>query len=222
MTTTKKLLVLLALATAACQADDSAGVLIRGRAAPSDTCEFTPGGEFLLGEGVLDVGPAYQGNTFALQYGLVVYVSNSLADPEESSSALPSTGKSWFAERVRVRAEPLDLPAQTRRYVASSYEVPVAGDIAQDITVIEPELAGVLGQGLAAGQARQVILNVTLEGRTADGQRLDSNEWQYAVKVCNGCLPVPTCAAGEVLTLPGCGGPGQDFAPVCIAPTTAP
>jgi hypothetical protein len=62
---------------------------------------------------------------------------------------------------------------------------------------------------------------VTLEGRTADGQRLDSNEWQYAVKVCNGCLPIPACAAGEALTLVGCGNPGQDFGPVCV-PITAP
>jgi hypothetical protein len=216
MTTTKKLLVLLVLAVGACKADDSAGILIRGRAAPNDACEFAASGDFLLGEGVLDVGPAYAANPFALQYTLVAYVTNNLADPAQASSATPTVGKSWFAERVKVHAEPMGLPSATRRYVVPSYEVPVAGSVAQDMTLVEPELAGVLGAGLAAGQARQVILTVTLEGVTADGRRLDSNEWQYGLQVCNGCLAPPACAGGT-LVLAACVPPGQDSPPFCAA-----
>jgi hypothetical protein len=222
MTTTKKLLVLLALVAGACSADDASGIRISGRAAPQDeaSCRFDAGGEFQLGEGVLDVGPLYQAEPSAMRYNMFVYVRNTLADPAQSSNAAPTTGKSWYAERVDVRAEPTGLPALTRRYAVPSYEVPVGGSIAQDVTLVDRDLATQLGAGLADGQVRQVLFKATLEGVTGDGERLDSNEWLFVMRVCNGCLPPPTCAPGQEFGVQGCGAPGQDFPPACVGTAT--
>jgi hypothetical protein len=181
------------------------------------------GGEFQLGEGILDVAPVYEASPLAFQYGLVVYVANTLASPAASSTATLPTGKSWYAERVRVRAESAGLPALTRVYEVPSYEVPVAGNIAQDLTLVDRELATVFRDAVPPGAARQVVLKVVIEGATGDGLNLDSNEWRFPLRVCNGCLPVPACTAPAVATAVTCPAiPGQDFPPVCVAPEAAP
>jgi len=78
-----------------------------------------------------------------------------------------------------------------------------------------------LGQDVAAAAGSlganvvEVVLGITLMGATLDGQRLDTNEWYFPLKLCQGCLAGPTtCPSGKTLTT-GCGGLGQDQPPFC-------
>ena len=93
---------------AAC-ADNASMIEIQGRAAPDDvtTCGFKPGGEFLLGAGLLDVSATYP------NYELVVYVKNNLADPQvtipESLTSAKSTISSNRAATI-VRERPSSEP----------------------------------------------------------------------------------------------------------------
>lgn len=227
MTTTKKLLVLLALSLGACRADNRSSIVVLGRAAPSsDTdCTYAPGGEFQLGAGTLDVGPAY---AQFLRYQLAVYVDNQLSDPTDASSATLASSKAWRPDAAKVRVNPSNYVKDTRLspgLLALSAEntipmdgqvIQVGGSSVQVVDAISHELGLAIQGAATAGTVQRMVLGISLQGHTLDGNFLETAEWYYPVDVCVGCLPVPACAGVLAFT---CGGPGQDAPPVCAAPT---
>jgi hypothetical protein len=227
----KKILgLLLLLSLGACDAgDNQSSVQILGRAlSTSDTeCSYKGGGEMQLGGGTLDVSAEY--GAF-LTYALPLYVNNELADPADTSSAGVTAAKTWYAQTARVRVNPAAyinqfgpnpalLPFHAENVIPlDGHGIPV--DV-EDVVWVEAvsRALGVAFQGqIPAGESRQVVLGITIQGKTADGRALDTGEFYYPIEVCSGCLsPVPACADPNVLRF-SCGGPGQDTAPVCAAP----
>jgi hypothetical protein len=74
------------------------------------------------------------------------------------------------------------------------------------VTIIDPKTAQDLQASLPVEGTKRVITHVTVFGQTAGGQNIESNEFQFPVDVCNGCLvtfpagsedPVKAAATGE-------------------------
>jgi hypothetical protein len=223
-----------ALALAACTRPNLSSVELLGRAAPQDTtqCQFDANGDRLLGTGILDVGSAYAGVGHYLEYGMAVYIRNNLVDPAVTSSAALTDSKTWRALSAHVRVNP---PSFIDTFGANpGVLAPACGTcdqfISLDGTGIQPNnqevvslraisqsLGSQLRTALPANSKARVVLGITVEGVTTDGETLDSGEWYYGVDVCDGCLPIPTCPAGQVLSAANCIGFGQDNSPVCLS-----
>jgi hypothetical protein len=237
MNTTKIIFAAAALTLAACGQDSRSSVWVQGRAASSsDTeCAYAPGGEFQLGEGVLDVGPEYSA---FLRYELPLYLRNDMQLPVGAGQS--ASGNDFLVENIRVRVNPSSYTSRynpnpplldfatvggppARASVAHSGP-PVAAGGGESATVIEAipsDLGFVLQQAVAAagGGLHQIVLGISIEGRTNDGTEIEVEEYFYPIQLCQGCLPVPTCTPPAVVTFVGCGVPGQDVAPVCVTPT---
>jgi hypothetical protein len=69
---------------------------------------------------------------------------------------------------------------------------------------------------VAPGTQERVVVGITLQGHTADGDSISSGEYNVALNLCNGCLVPPPCGAGKILTPTNCFGSGQDSAPTCL------
>jgi hypothetical protein len=237
MTTTKKTLLLLALALGACRAQNRSSIEIRGRAPPSSQteCSFTGGGTtFDLRTAILDVGSVYNG---FLRYEIPLYVDNLLSDPTEGSTATTPAAKSWLPEVAKVRVNPSNyikdlhpspalLAVEAENTVPiQGQSIPVGGKSVQRVLAVSQQLGQVIQAAAIPGQLSQVVLGISLQGHTADGQFLETGEWYTPVTICVNCLActgctgtTPICPAGTV-DVSSCGGPGQDTGTACVAAT---
>jgi hypothetical protein len=212
----------LALLLAAC-VENRSSIEILDRAAPSDpkTCKFAAGGESLMGPGVLDVG------SDSLTYGLAVYVTNNLADPHTTTPESLTSSKAWTAISAKVRLNPKEYVDQfgaSPPLLAIGDEnvipldgttIEVGGSGVQSVDAVSRPLGAIIASALIGDTSRGVVLGITLQGRTADGARLDSGEWYFPLTVCRGCLVAPTCTGTQTLVAGSCFGVGQDSGGVC-------
>jgi hypothetical protein len=212
----------LALALAAC-VENRSSIEILSRAAPSDpkTCKFSAGGESQMGAGVLDVG------VDSLTYGLAVYVTNNLADPQATAPESLTSSKAWSAIAAKVRLNPKEYVDQFGASppllgITDENVIPLDGAVTppggsnfQAVDAVSRPLGAKLAAALGAGAPRTVVLGITLQGHTLDGARVDSGEWYFPVTVCNGCLATPTCTGTQTLVSGSCFGPGQDSGGIC-------
>lgn len=230
------------LVLAAGCADNHASIEIDGRAAPSDTtsCRFAPGGQNLLGPGLLDVG-----SSMAPSYSMVLYVKNNLSKPTSSTTTVTGqipmvtdASKAWSANAAQVRVNPsgfvgpyapnpalIDFQSENTIPLDGQTVQPGGGTSTQYVEAVSGALGALLTSKVAAGELKRMVLGITLQGRTGDGAFVDTAEWYFPVDVCNGCLvaQTPTCATGEVLTKSNCFATApsynnQDTPPVCAAP----
>jgi hypothetical protein len=86
------------------------------------------------------------------------------------------------------------------------------------VEAVSSAMGAQLAMAVAAGETRQVVLGISLQGITADGASLETNDWFFPLTLCNGCLAVPACGAGQVLTPTSCFG-AQDTPSVCTSTT---
>jgi hypothetical protein len=212
MTTTKKILLLLALSLGACRAQNRSSIVILGRAAPSSTteCKYGAGGEFLMGPGVLDVGAAYSN---FLSYELPLYVNNELSDPSATSDTAVSAAKTWRPDVAKVRVNPPN-------WVKDNNTIPANGKSVLLVSAVSQQLGQEIQKAqlsAPAGSTNRIVLGISLQGHTMDGEFLESGEWYYPVDVCVGCLAIPACPADRPALQFSCGGPGQDASPTCVA-----
>jgi hypothetical protein len=212
----------LALALAGC-VENRSSIEILSRAAPSDpkTCKFAAGGESQMGPGVLDVG------VDSMTYGLAVYLTNNLADPQATTPETLTSSKAWRASAAKVRINPKEYVEQfgaSPPLLAISDENVLqldgaltlpGGSNVQLVDAVSRPLGAKLAAALGAGGPRSVVLGITLQGSTLDGARLDSGEWYFPLTVCNGCLATPTCTGTQTLVSGSCFGPGQDSGGIC-------
>jgi hypothetical protein len=216
MTTTKKLIVLLAAALGAC-GEDTSGIVIRGRAVVGEPpeCAIAASGDFQLGPGLLDVGPGTRP-----AYFLPLYLKNSLSVPPTTSGGAPSQQKTWFSHAARVSVRPGGASA-TISHAPVGVEAG-GGEAGELFEVVNAELGAALQLLAPAGvdERRRVMLDITLEGATQDGEELDTREFSYPLDLCSGCLAAPVCAPGETFA-PMCLA-GQDTVPVCQAAGATP
>lgn len=220
----------LVLAGAACSAENATMIEIQGRAAPDSvpSCKFAPGGEFVLGTGVLDVGM-----TTSPMYQLVVYVKNNLADPKATSPEASTQDRAWQAKVARVRIDPQSfvdafgpnppLPAtQLGNVVPLSGQSidPAGGTGVLAVEAVSGSLGAQLAALVAANEVKTIVLGVTLEGKTLGGSYVNTGEWIYPVKLCSGCIrdATPTsCPTGQALTPTNCFSSYQDSPPACAS-----
>ena len=201
------LLAAAALTLAAC-VDNRSSIEILGRAVPSDpkACTYAPGGTYQLGNGVYDV-------TLGGQYSVVLYVQNNLVDPKTLNANDATSGNSWSVQAARVRLNPSDyvgayapspaLASITGEAVLPAATSPIVAPAGGQATIYTGLLSDALVtalQGVPAGG--QVVLGVTLQGKTGDGAHLESGEWIFPLRVCSGCATAPTCATGTTLQPP--------------------
>lgn len=84
--------------------------------------------------------------------------------------------------------------------------VPSYGPMA--LTLIDPKTSAAMAGSLPASGTKQVVVHFTVFGQTAGGDDIESDEFQFPVNVCKGCLvsfpagssdplqqPQPNCAA---------------------------
>jgi hypothetical protein len=228
MTTTKKILLLLALALGACRADSTGGVTIEHRLTPSalfpasgSACSWDPSAPAWLGAGTMDLATT-------LQYDIVFKVNNDLVDPSTTGTGTVSHAKTWHPYAARVRVNPAT-------YVKDFNPSPALLSFSNENTTpadgggINPSASGVvtvtaisssLGQliaGAAGGMPATIVLGITIQGRTEDHAYLETTELFYPVTVCTGCLPPPaTCPTGQVAMF-SCFGAGQELSAKCSA-----
>jgi hypothetical protein len=196
---TRALSVLLVLA-GGCAANASL-IEVGGRAAPADTltCSFEPGGRNILGPGTLDFTAA---GTALPNYQMVVYVTNNLQDPGTVTAGSPATSTVQQVNPTPLAGQPLQ---------------PAGGTATQLVEALSGPLGMQLAQFVADGETRRVVLGITLLGTPADGASLDTAEWVFPLDLCKGCLPTPSCPAGQVLSRTNCFSFFQDSAPACVA-----
>ena len=224
----KRTALLALLAFAAC-ADNRASIEIGGPLSPDGvpSCKFSPANLSPLLAGVLDVAA-----TALPTYTVVVKVTNNLLDPAAVSSEGFSPAKDWTADAARVRINPSEyvdryapnpalLPFQAENVTPLTGQTvtKAGGNAALAVVAVSGALGAQLASAVAAGDPRQVVLGISLQGHTADGAHLETNDWYYPITVCRGCLAAPACAAGQVLVPTNCFGAGQDSPPVCSTPT---
>ncbi|MFL5303001.1 MAG: hypothetical protein ACJ79R_21945 [Anaeromyxobacteraceae bacterium] len=216
----------LALLLGAC-VDNRSSVQILSRAAPSDpaSCKFAAGGESQMGPGTLDVG--FAADPRALRYSLAVYVNNNLVDPQESSPESVTSSKAWTAVAAKVRLNPKEYVDQfgaSPPLLAISDEnvlpldgntIPVGGNDVELVDAVSRSLGTKIAAALGPDATASVILGITLQGRTADGARVDTGEWYFPIDVCSGCLAAPACAPPAVAVPGSCFNVGQDSAGTC-------
>jgi hypothetical protein len=85
--------------------------------------------------------------------------------------------------------------------------------IPSDLGFVLQQAATAAGPGL-----HRIVLGIAIEGRTNDGTEIEVPDFIFPLQICQGCLAAPACVAPQVLTFVGCGVPGQDVPPVCVAP----
>jgi hypothetical protein len=101
-------------------------------------------------------------------------------------------------------ANSTNLEAETSRIVLQGAVVIVYGPMA--LTIIDPKTAQDLQSSLPVLGTKRVITRITVFGQTSGGNNIESNEFQFPVDVCNGCLvtfpagsedPVKAAATGK-------------------------
>ena len=75
------------------------------------------------------------------------------------------------------------------------------------LTLIDPKTSAAMASSLPTRGTKRVIAHFTVFGQTSGGQDIESDEFQFPIDVCNGCLvsfppgssdplqPTPNCAA---------------------------
>lgn len=70
-----------------------------------------------------------------------------------------------------------------------------------NVDAIDPPTMAKIAEGLAAGQSKLVVANIKAFGRTLGGVDVESGEFQFPIRVCNGCLV--SFASGDDPATPG-------------------
>ncbi len=77
------------------------------------------------------------------------------------------------------------------------------------VTVLDPATATSLGGSLAPGASHRVITYTRVFGQTLGGEHVESNEFEYPITVCYGCLvQFPPANVNPLDPQPNCNGAG--------------
>ena len=173
---------------------------------PPDCIARPEAGGLFLGTGVLDVG-------LRDEYRGTLLVGNQLV-PNGSQDLVRTEANRIALQTATVRIEDV---AGT---VLSDFEVPVTGFVDQSnggepgyglatLPLIDSGAVGKIRAGLAKGASKRLVTFVQVIGRSLGGSEIKSNEFQFVVQACNGCL---------IQFPPDADDPTQD-GPDCLAAT---
>jgi hypothetical protein len=210
-------------------------------------CSFQPDGEFNMSGGILDLADEYAGAIgyelpIYVENQLKIPAPPATEDAKNwaASAARVRVNPSDYLDEFR--PDPLllpfsggnTIPMTTQEVEAEGGRTAVlakvishaVGTELRNAALLVPEMGAVDtdGDGVADaaprgtfGERRTIVLGISLQGHTKDGEFLETNEWYYPVEVCFGCLESPGgCPVGFVETFRSCHDLGQDVAPFCV------
>jgi hypothetical protein len=196
-------------AFSACVHDDST-IFVQNVLAPQTSsqagslCVYTPDPtQAFISSGVLDLAlrPQYKA-MFLLGNQMVAQANSSQLQTETSIAKI---------EHAVVRITTFDGNEQLARYTEDTEAnvPPASGDTPGystigRVTIVDPQTAAspAVQQHLVPGGTVRLVTYVRFEGTTLGGQAVESNEFQFPVDVCYGCLitftndpryPIPNC-----------------------------
>lgn len=192
----------LAIALAGCTADNNASIRIQSICSPPDTCTFSSTCDLqYIGIITLD--------TAATDYlWLFLQVNNQLSDNSDPQRGKLNTNDAFVEEYV-VEYEGLTwtdpstgatggAPAITGRLQS---QVPAGGSAVVSVLPIPP------GIGASASTIGTVVAKVRLKGKLGDEQPFETARMEIPIRICSGCVGVPTCTTGVPALCPP--NPGQ-------------
>lgn len=103
-----------------------------------------------------------------------------------------------FSVQLADREVPLSASVRTGDVTATSVEVLTPALIRQFRNADEFIIRGSQGEIRPARTSIDLIIGVKMEGETQDGNSVESNEFEFNLRVCNGCLVTyyPDCQEG--------------------------
>jgi hypothetical protein len=173
----------LAVVTSACVHDDSSFFVqaaIYPQPQGSGTCTYTanPSQNF-ISHGTLDVA-------FARQYRAVFLLANQLVAQSNPNQVQTETAninvQGAIVRDTDAAGNQLDKFTSLTSGTVYAAVGGTPGYSAIDATVVSPTAAG------AAGNGKTVVAYIKFYGHTLGGQYIESNEFEYPVDICNGCL----------------------------------
>jgi hypothetical protein len=183
---TRALAVLLpVLALAGCMEDNNVSIQVYALCLPpddqcvfSDTCDAQ-----FIGENVLDLSVSNSFWSF-------VEVHNNTQANDDTSAGRPNTRDAYVEEySVEYDVNGGTAPPAVRRRVPSGPSiVPVEGTSVISVLPVPEDVGAVLGA------ATQVVARVRLRGFLADQSTWETAEFPIPIRICTGCLGVPTCS----------------------------
>ena len=148
-------------------------------------------------------------------YLLGAVVENRLVSNANSTQGRLNTND-FQVEQARVRYEFPDAsfnPSIGEQTTPANGLIKVSGSGAVGVNVFPPGVITIL-RGALGASVGTVRAKLRLEGKLLDGSSIKTSEYEYTVRVCNGCgTPAPRCVA-PTPTPVSCA-PGQDSDVAC-------
>ncbi len=200
---------------AACAHDDST-VFVRGVQAPPATmtggvCTFTadPGGAF-LSTGVLDI--AFTGG-----YSAEVLVGSQLISQANHDQIRTESASITLQGAIVRLTDASGTQIKSFTSLSSGFVLPGNGSTASygdtAVTLIDPATSDLLRATLPAHGSKLILAFFKIFGQTLGGTSVETDEFQFPINVCNGCLVVfPSGSQDNALAMvenkPNCKGTG--------------
>jgi hypothetical protein len=170
-------------------ADNESSVYVRAMMhVPVDSCLVKPDpSSEVLARGTLDV-------SFRYEYSGFLLMANQLVRRGDPDRLRIETSKIEFYEAdVSVFESSKDGPllGEFRTPISGFADASTSGSAGLGlvyITMIDAALGQELANTIKPGQAKDVVVDVVVYGRTLGGIEVSSWDWYFPVLVCNGCL----------------------------------
>lgn len=179
------------LVVASCAHDDSS-LFVRQVLAPQggssggDSCSYKgdPSQPFLA-SGVVDVG-------FLASYRPVVLVGNQLSPTQKTDSFRTETSRVSLQGATVSLTDTQGNELTSFSTLASGFVDPAAGTQPgwgiTEVTLIDPKTIDGLRTQIPAGGTKKLVARFKVFGQTLGGQSVETNEAQFPIDVCFGCL----------------------------------
>lgn len=181
-------------------ADNESSLFIRAVQVPDEMCVFpAPGTEDIgLLNGILDV-------RIRSTYVAAMIVGNQLVRRGDEEQIRTETSRiHLYAADVTV-LDSGQSAIQRSDGSEASFEVPVTGFVdpgggtepgygTAAALFVDSATTDQLRAQIGAGGQADIIVSVIIRGRTLGGNELESGEFQFPIKVCDGCLLLPSAA----------------------------
>lgn len=189
------LLAALALAVAGC-VDNMGSVQIHALCSMPDTCTFSSTCDAqYIGETILDV---------ALQDQLMLAIQ---VNNQRTPVAPVNTADAHVTSYVTEYSAPAGVTVPGTSGSVSSFVVPAGGSSVITVQPITSALGAALVAQVPASTFVDLIAHTRLKGDYDDQTSFETAQFDFAIRVCSGCLGLPAaCTTG---TLSTCGGVGQ-------------
>lgn len=183
-------LLVASLLAASC-ADNDSSLYLQGVLAPPQSqggvCAYTAdSNQAMRSSGVLDVG-------LLTTYSPTFLLGNQLRAAQSTEQAKSETNRIVVSGVVVRLTDAGGTEIANFTSLGSAFVDPASGDrpgfATMSVTIIDDATGRGLASSVGRSDIRKVIAYVKAFGRTLGGKDIESNELQYPIDVCNGCLP---------------------------------